>query len=187
MGYDWAGRVDKVVLNDVTGDRYEYGLIYYQPAGMYDEKTWSTEQNDYVTTSTYRNGTIRVTNGSGELSYVVGSVAGAKSGYMGGIAGSMDQVDDHQMLAGFAALQSVTGLRRAQFDAEAMTLTTNSMILPISDQVQIYNEATKTWYTAKDGGHPENLQQALAFSDDLSVYYDKTPETGGKVRIIVIK
>lgn len=83
--------------------------------------------------------------------------------------------------------QSVTGLRRAQFDAEAMTLTTNSMILPISDQVQIYNEATKTWYTAKDGGHPENLQQALAFSDDLSVYYDKTPETGGKVRIIVIK
>lgn len=187
VGYDWAGRVDKVVLNDVTGDRYEYGLIYYQPAGMYDEKTWSTEQNDYVTTSTYRNGTIRVTNGSGEISYVVGSVAGAKSGYMGGIAGSMDQVDDHQMLAGFAALQSVTGLRRAQFDAEAMTLTTNSIILPISDQVQIYNEATKTWYTAKDGGHPENLQQALAFSDDLSVYYDKTPETGGKVRIIVIK
>ena len=187
VGYDWAGRVDKVVLNDVTGDRYEYGLIYYQPAGMYDEKTWSTEQNDYVTTSTYRNGTIRVTNGSGAISYVVGSVAGAKSGYMGGIAGSMDQVDDHQMLAGFAALQSVTGLRRAQFDAEAMTLTTNSMILPISDQVQIYNEATKTWYTAKDGGHRENLQQALAFSDDLSVYYDKTPETGGKVRIIVIK
>ena len=36
VGYDWAGRVDKLVLDDVTGDRYDYGMIYYRPAGPQD-------------------------------------------------------------------------------------------------------------------------------------------------------
>ncbi len=187
VGYDYAGRVDKVVLNDVTGDRYEYGMIYYQSAGMYEEKTVGTDGQP-TTISVYRNGTIRVTNGSGEISYVVGTAEGARSGYMGGIAGSLDKIDESYKLASFVPLQSVTGIRRAQIDADTLTLTTNSMEIAISDHVQIYNDATQSWYTLdKDGDALENLRLALAFSDNMTAYYDKSPEQGGKVRILVIK
>src|SRR5699024_1718639 len=67
VGYDWAGRVDKVVLNDVTGDRYAYGQIYYRPSGVVD-----IVGEDGTVTQTFQNGEIQVTNGSGSVSYVVG-------------------------------------------------------------------------------------------------------------------
>lgn len=183
--YDWAGRVDKVVLNDVTGDRYDYGQIYYRSAGLYEQIDPNTglvqtdEQGNPITV--YENGVISVTNGSTSESYVVGTAEGAQNNRMGGVAGSLSQLDGKYTMAGFMPVQSITGLRRSQFDIETMTLTTNSMVLPISKQVQIYNDATDSWYDA------DYLQTALEFSDDLTAYYDRTPEEGGKVRILVIK
>lgn len=183
VGYDWAGRVDKLVLDDVTGDRYQYGMIYYRPAGMQD-----LEGQGGSDSQAYQNGEIRVTNGSGQSSCVVGTVDGAKSSRMGGIVASLDKLEDRVRLAGFMPLQSVSGLRRSQFDVESMTLTTNSMVLPISKQVQCYNTATGEWYTV-DGeeSYRSNLELALAFSNDITVYYDRTPESGGKVRILVLE
>ena len=184
VGYDWAGRVDKLVLNDVTGDRYQYGMIYYRPAGMQDAEKGSEGEN----VQTYQNGEIRVTNGSGATTCIVGSVDEAKSGRMGGIAPSLDKIGEGDRLAGFASVQSVDGIRRSQFDLDTMTLTTNSMVLPISKQVQCYNKTTGEWYAVSgDDSYMDNLRLALAFSDDMTVYYDKTPETGGKVRIIVVE
>ena len=43
VGYDWAGRVDKLVLNDVTGDCYDYGMIYYRAAGYEESKDDGSE------------------------------------------------------------------------------------------------------------------------------------------------
>lgn len=204
VGYDWAGRVDKVVLNDVTGDRYQYGMIYYQPAGTYEVRNEANTGNsgDSTISTEYRNGTIAVTNGNGSpaLSCVVGtSVAGAQSARMGGIARSLERIGTGSVgsggasagdyrLAAFMPLNTLSGLRRSQFDLETMTLTTADMILPISKQVQIYNEASGSWQsTGGDGGTEEALRLALAFCDDLSVYYDRSPEEGGKVRILIIK
>ena len=51
--------------------------------------------------------------------------------------------------------------------------------------MQVYNDATDSWYTAEDA--KENLRLALAFSDELTAYYDRAPEDGGKVRIVVAK
>ena len=69
-----------------------------------------------------------------------------------------------------------------------MTLTTNEMVLPISEQVQIYSEATGGWYAVNgETTAKENLELALAFSNDMTVYYDRTPGEGGKVRIIVLE
>lgn len=184
VGYDWAGRVDKLVLDDVTGDRYDYGMIYYRPAGPQESEP-DAEGN---TTTTYQNGEIRVTNGSGQQSYVVGSVEGAKSGRYGGIAGSLDTLNGKHRLAGYVPLTSADGIRRSQIDTSTMVLTTNEMVLPISSQVQIYSEATGGWYTvSKDASAKDNLERALAFSNDMTVYYDRTPGEGGKVRIIVLK
>lgn len=184
VGYDWAGRVDKLVLDDVTGDRYDYGMIYYRPAGPQDVENADTGK----VPQTYQNGEIRVTNGSGQQSYVVGSVEGAKSGRYGGIAGSLDTLNGKHRLAGYVPLTSADGIRRSQIDTSTMMLTTNEMVLPISSQVQIYSEATGGWYTvSKDASAKDNLERALAFSNDMTVYYDRTPGEGGKVRIIVLE
>ena len=186
VGYDWAGRVDKLVLDDVTGDRYQYGDIYYQAAGMQE-----TENADGTVSSAYQNGTIRVINGTtgpGGLSCVVGTVPEAQGKRIGGIAQSLDTLNGQHRLAGFMPLTSADGIRRSQIDTSTMVLTTNEMVLPISSQVQIYSEATGGWYTvSKDASAKDNLERALAFSNDMTVYYDRTPGEGGKVRIIVLE
>ena len=85
-------------------------------------------------------------------------------------------------------LNSAGGVRRTQFDLDSMTLTTNEMVIPISSQVQIYSESTGGWYALGDDGSVEaNLERALAFSNDMTVYYDRTPGEGGKVRVIVLE
>ena len=181
VGYDWAGRVDKLVLNDVTGDCYDYGMIYYRAAGYEESKDDGSE-------GSYQNGEIRVTNGSGEHTYVVGSVDGAKTNRMGGVAGSLDQLDGQNRMAAFMPLNEAKGIRRAQFDTDAMLLTTNSMVIPISDKVECYNKTTGDWFKpGEDGDHKAALNLALAFSDDITVYYDRSPEEGGKVRIVVVE
>ena len=188
VGSDWAGRVDKLVLDDVTGDRYDYGMIYYRPAGPQDVEDAVPDPDTGKVPQTYQNGEIRVTNGSGQQSYVVGSVEGAKSGRYGGIAGSLDTLNGKHRLAGYVPLTSADGIRRSQIDTSTMVLTTNEMVLPISSQVQIYSEATGGWYTvSKDASAKDNLERALAFSNDMTVYYDRTPGEGGKVRIIVLE
>lgn len=191
VGYDWAGRVDKLVLDDVTGDRYDYGMIYYRPAGPQDVEDAVPDPDTGKVPQTYQNGEIRVTNGAtgeGGISYVVGSVEGAKSGRYGGIAGSLDTLNGKHRLAGYVPLTSADGIRRSQIDTSTMVLTTNEMVLPISSQVQIYSEATGGWYTvSKDASAKDNLERALAFSNDMTVYYDRTPGEGGKVRIIVLE
>lgn len=201
VGYDWAGRVDKVVLDDVTGDSYQYGMIYYQPAGLYEvEGTGSDDgadsNSDKVHTE-YRNGVISVKNGGGETKCVVGTVEGAQSGRMGGIARSLDRISTGSVgsgsltpgdyrLAGYMPLKSMTGLHRTQFDLDSMTMTTNELVLPISKNVQIYYEEQGEWYTDK-AGSTDQLEKALTYTGTLTVYYDRTPEEGGKVRILVVE
>ena len=104
---------------------------------------------------------------------------------MGGVAPSMDKLGDKAKLASYVALQSVKGVGRAQFDLDTMTLTTNAMVIPIAENVECYNEATGDWYEVKDGDGKEGLKLALAFSNNLTVYYDRSPEEGGKIRVIV--
>ena len=179
VGYDWAGRVDKVVLNDVTGDLYEYGMVYYQP-GRYVE----TSDGEGGTTQKYEAGELSITNGSGTHTYQVNYVDGARSRQMGGAAPAGGK---EAKLTGFMTLKTVKGVLRSQIDADTMTLTTPEMVLPVSDQVQCYNKATGTWYTVgkDDESHREALRLTLAFSNNLTVYYDRSPEEGGKVRIVV--
>lgn len=203
VGYDWAGRVDKVVLDDVTGDCYEYGLIYYQPAGLYDvEPSDSDEEEEGDKPKTeYRNGVISVKSGAhlngDDYQCVVGTVEGAQSGRMGGIARSLDRISTGSVgsggvtagdfrLAGYMPLKSMSGLNRTQFDLETMTMTTNEIVLPISENVQIYYEEQDHWYKDKEGSTDE-LRKALTYTGTLTVYYDRTPEEGGKVRILIVE
>ena len=69
-----------------------------------------------------------------------------------------------------------------------MVLTTPSMVIPISDEVECYNKTTESWYKpGENGDHLSALNLALAFSDNITVYYDRSPDEGGKVRIVVVE
>ena len=56
-------------------------------------------------------------------------------------------------------------------------LNIGSRAMLVSKDVQCYNEATDSWFST--------LDEARAYSDHLTVYYDKSPERGGQVRIVV--
>ena len=170
VGYDWAGRAAQLVLNDVTGDRYAYGLISYERADEESEVSYDT---------------VTVENSGGEQVFTTFYMEGLKNGEIGGLAASMDTLGGQSKLAAYMPLQSVKGISRAQFDLDTMTLTTNAMVIPVAEGVECYNKATGNWYPVEDGDSEQALKLALAFSNNLTVYYDRSPDQGGKVRVVV--
>ena len=52
------------------------------------------------------------------------------------------------------------------------------MVLPVAGNVLCYNKTTKSWFAS--------LDEARAYSDTLTIYYDRAPQEGGKVRLVVV-
>lgn len=185
---DYAGRYNVLVLNDVTGDLYTYGFL---KSGR--EQTGTMHGLEGEDAKIY-NSTITVTtagtDNQGREEKVFGAVA-IKNGQVGGIVPSLNQLKDFNRndigpkLAGYVFLNEVENVRRSAFDMKAKTVTTTDMVLPISDSVVCYNKTTKQWFTAENP--MDALNQARAFSDNITIYYDRTPEDGGKVRMVVVQ
>lgn len=169
---NYAGAVDLLVLSDVTGDGYTYGIAKNgeEPAGSFDGSTF------------YNRSTI-VRNSTGEEALkTVGGVS-YRDGQFIGLAASLDQLDTLPRTAGSMALNSVTKAARSDFDLSSMYFSRGGVTLPIYDKVQCYNASTKTWF---DGETVEELLNAcLSYGDSFTVYYDRSASEGGKVRIIV--
>ena len=84
------------------------------------------------------------------------------------------------LAAGLDELQSVSGIGRGDFTSgSTVTVKTGKGVFVVSDEVVCYNAKTKTWFSS--------LEQARAFSDNLTLYYDRSPEDGGQIRIVVAK
>ena len=183
VGKDYAGRISIMVLDDVTGDQYTYGFIKYVSATS--STTSSKDEDGTIHTNTeYKNANVAVENSNGASPWLTCGVQ-FQNGAAGGIVASLETMDGNHKLAGSVELVKVTGISYASFDMEAKTVTTPSMVLPISDDVQCYNRTTKTWFGGKDTEPMDALNLARAFSETLTIYYDKAPELGGKVRLVV--
>ena len=100
---------------------------------------------------------------------------------------SLDEIEGVHKLAGWVELKVVENVSRSAFDVNANpgegvapigTVTTNDMILPIAGNVVCYNKTTKTWFAS--------LDEARAYADTLTIYYDRAPQEGGKVRLVVV-
>lgn len=172
VSLDYAGRVAYVVLNDVTGDCYQYGFFVYR-----------TETKDSYDLNGNKDGTytlhyISIDNGSSEEKKEVQTLASFRNGAAGGLA-----VSSTGKLAGSVILTELKDISRSSFDVDEMTLTTTDDIFPISEKVQCYNKTTESWYTPGE----EGLAAAIGFADSLTVYYDKAPDQGGKIRLVVVK
>ncbi|SMC59789.1 S-layer homology domain-containing protein [Papillibacter cinnamivorans] len=160
-GYDSTGRVNYVLLNDVTGDRYTYGFFLYTP-----NKTETEVDKDY-------NSTIAVQT-LGGTSEALATGAMFTDGEPGGIAGTIDG-----KLAAYVSLTPITGIRRSAFSTDSsgtVTVLAGGYLFRVASDVPCYLKSTDSW---------GNLTRARGFSDNLTVYYDKLPSAGGKIRLIV--
>lgn len=180
---DYAGNADIVVFNDVTGDRYEYGFFKVTTeGGQTDTEGNTTQRMDYVSI-------INALTPNGSSNLLMNNGESLRNNKAGGIVTGPARTDGKVTLGGFVELQSMD-VKSSAFDVDNMTVTTNSMIIPISDRVMCYNETTKEWFSVGEGKNDEDYVKALnlarAFSENVTIYYDKTPDQGGKVRLVVV-
>ncbi|MGE4484385.1 MAG: S-layer homology domain-containing protein [Oscillospiraceae bacterium] len=155
--YDAQGRVNVLVLNDATGRSYEYGKLTVG--------TVTTGEGDLES----ENRAIGVINSADSVTYYIYSSANSScEGEWGGVASN-----------GVRAIKNVllTSLKCTRSDFSGDCVIVGSKTIPIASDVVVYIEDTDTWGVT--------LSEARTYSDDLTAYYDKTPQTGGMVRVIV--
>lgn len=171
---DQKGRLDIIVFDDVTGDLYEYGLVKLSVETVEDT---FTDENNNTTNYKYNVNKVSVSNrnaptGTTQLIYASDENKIPKSGFIG-IAARADGVN----LLKFVTLTSAT-ISRSSFKTvgDKTYATVNGTDILVSENVQCQNKITGSWFAS--------LSDARAFSDNVTVYYDKTPSEGGKIRIV---
>ena len=157
-GTDESGRINLLLLKDVTGDGYTYGIYRTSTAGG--------KQGD--DSSGWR--TVAVENGAGTSAYC----ASTKSIYEGSFGGLA--VTTGGKIAGFQALTKVANVSRSDFDGEDFVVL-DGLRVPISDSIQVYNEDSGAWI---------DLASAKGYSDILTAYYSGKLGGDAKVRVIVV-
>lgn len=176
-GVDAAGRVNTLVLDDVTGDSYHYGI-----AKVEQVTTGSIGGQEVTNTG------VSVLNGKDAAGPYIGSVT-AKNGDPIGIAPSVETINESfPRLGNWVALKGIESISRSAFavtgedgSAPIGTVTANGLTLPIAADVLCYNASAKTWFGTGAAG----LLAARAYSAQLTIYYDRAPNEGGKVRMVV--
>lgn len=204
-----AGEIDLLLFENATGDLYTYGIakvetnedeqpstheeIVYkdgQPVIDHYEEGNPIYKTETVTTTTSAINTFTtVTNSTGKDAKVVGGTKYKNNQFIG-LAESVtaEKVDGYSRSAGSVALKSVPNkVTPSNFNLNTGIFFSGSIQLPISDEVQCYNAQTKTWFGAgsETATAMDNLRACLAYSSNLTVWYDRDPGQGGKVRVVV--
>lgn len=162
---DNAGQADVVVLEDCTGDAYTYGRVTYQSG----EHTTGIGASSPATTT--------VTNGGkGSLSLVTSSSFSSLAGSFMGLAPSLSTVDGQPRLGASVKLTAIQGVPRSAFGEKTVTAEGKSYPLAADIDNCCFNTISETWF--------DSLDAALAYASTLTVYYDKDPAQGGKIRLV---
>ncbi len=153
---DGDGRVSVLLLDDVTGSAYTYGLLTVGSR---------TESGGGMS---YTNRTVKVENSGGTTQeYITGQPA--SDGVMGGIA-----VSSEGKAVSIMTLSEAESVSQSAFEGlDAVVI--DGVRVPISDTAQGYNSDTERWVT---------LSQARAYSDTFTVYYSGAPGVDAVVRVI---
>ena len=163
-----SNMVDYLILKAVTGDAYVYGKL------TRGEQTGGSEM-------TYTNQTVSVANGSGGMGTHIAAFS-FKDGGFGGVAAGFGDLDGTPKAASVIELTELKKVSPTDFFENQGTfyLRSGSKTYQVSDKVECYKAATKSWFTEDSGA--DRLAACKAFSNDLTVYLDPI---GEKVRIVV--
>lgn len=168
---DGAGAVDAVVLRDVTGDAYTYGVTDYVQG--------SRQINQWGGLSFSTPNTVTVTNGGGDTKLVSSVDFGAKGMEYAGLAPALYTRSGETTLAGYRTLTAYTGVHRADFGEDSVDV--DGVTWPLAGNIDscCYNGRSETWF--------KSLDAALSYASTLTVYCDRSPAEGGKVRLVVVE
>lgn len=150
------GLVSVLLLDDVTGSAYTYGLL---TMGSRTEGSG---------TMTYTNRTVSVENGRGTTQEYITGQSG-RTGDMGGIA-----VSSEGKAVSVVTLSEAEGVSQSAFESLDAVMI-DGVRVPISDTAEGYNSDTEQWVT---------LSQARAYSDTFTVYYSGTLGVDAVVRVL---
>ena len=160
---DYAGRVKLLVLDDATGDAYQYG--YFRTEKGADEEAAGTL-------------CVRMADSDGkETVSPAGIYMGSVPDTPGGLA-----LDSGRMVAAVLPLQSATQVSRSQLDPEEMTAMVSGVLFPIAEGVQVYNKSAKAWFVPGK----EGVEAARVYAETMTLWYDRSPNEGGKIRLIEV-
>lgn len=160
VDYDSSGKIDFILLDDVTGDCYSYGFLHLE----------TKEDSSHSLSITRNYVSIKDSTDGGEYIYN-SEIPYNQDGKLGGIAG-----DINGNLSGYVALTGISGLSRADFYGSYYVLY-NGTAIPISVNVQVYIAGKGVW--------TDSVAEARTYSNNLDVYYDRPVSDGGKIRIII--
>jgi len=169
-----AGQVDLIVLKDVTGNSYQYGQLtrYTGEEGI---MTQSTPQRTYNNAAAIGNGD------SQSKKYLCSYAVNTYGNYFGIAVGSYNA--SYQQVTSLVQLNRFKDIKTSDFllEADDWYVVAGGSQIPVSEQVQIYFQATAQWLSGTDAIHT-----ALGSGTTLNAYYDRTPVTGAQVRVIVV-
>ena len=151
------GEIDRIILNNVTGDMHQYGIIMATPTATPNELGGSVF-----------GGTIECMIGGQTRSLPSSSMFGVKSGDMVQV-----RMDNKGMVDGMSVL---TGVRINSITGNEVRSNDTTYLL--ADNATVYLK--------KDGRYNvSNITAVSGAGYTLTAYYDKTVEAGGRVRIIL--
>lgn len=199
-----AGEIDLLLFENATGDLYTYGIAKVERKEETMGGAPSTEDEDSKggegseeggggssgATVTVVNTYTTVSNSTGkDVVKVIGGTTYKNNQFIG-LAASVTagQEGEYSRSAGSVPLKSVPNkVTPSNFNLNTGIFFSGSIQLPISDEVQCYNAQTKTWFGAgsETATAMDNLRACLAYSSNLTVWYDRDPGQGGKVRVVV--
>ena len=180
---DTAGKISCIILDDVTGDRYTYGIVRYRPVM---KETVSTKDPDTgVVTSevvTTDEGHYYIEYGADKKLPNLAFVNVMPNGSYGGIAVSLQTSPSGiPVPAGNIPLTKLGTAARSDFVTDESTgqvyVTINGVRWPVSDEVVCYNARTKHWF--------DDLTHARSYTNILTLYIDRPLAEGGKIRMVV--
>ncbi len=170
-----AGQVDVLVLNDVTGNCYQYGSLrrYTGTDGILLSTSPRPVYGDAAT----------LTNASGTSQRFLFAYDTPTYDRFHGVAVHND-ASGQQQAAAYCLLHERGGLDASSFFQanEEWFVTVDGTRVPVSTQVQVYFTATQRWLS----GH-EGMRAAVASGQPLSLWYDKTFSSGAQVRVLTVE
>ena len=167
-----SGVVDVIVMNNVTGDAYMYGMMV---AKVETTRTPITDDQGNVTgyeedTKTTWSLVNRTKFDFNELAGYIGP----HKGFAGIVADSKKLIISTLDLAEYQVTPADFFEQNGRYYVNAKGRT-----YQVADQVECYKTAVDSWFSEETG--VERLRACIAFSSDLTVYVDPI---GNKVRIV---
>ncbi|MDD4565984.1 MAG: S-layer homology domain-containing protein [Eubacteriales bacterium] len=153
-----GGKVTNLILNDVTGDTAQYGVVTYA----------KSNESGLSVSGTYKYMIEGVTNTltTPDRSLKVGT--GAAKFY-----GESGTIDDIQRLSSVTQVKS--------FDAAYVTSGGDTGTYPISANVEVYSGSSGSYELSTI----DAALEAYKSKQMVGFYYDKDPEKGGCIRVII--